>query len=100
MKDIKEILLEVKNNSLPWSASAAWIYVLSCIVNKNERKLFNELLTSKKALSADEVTEIMALLNKFVPEGMKLEYTDDLFDIIRELNITPQKSQLQINYLT
>lgn len=62
--------------------------------------MFNELLTSKKALSADEVTEIMALLKKFVPEGMKLEYTDYLFDIIRELNITPQKSQLQINYLT
>ena len=96
MKNIKEILLEEKNNSLPWSASAAWIYVLSCIANNNERKLFNELLTSKKALSVDEVEEIMALLNKFAPEGMKLEYADDLFDIIRELNIKPQKSQLSI----
>ena len=41
----------------------------------------------------------MILLKRFVPEGMKLEYATDLFDIIRELNITPQKSQLQINYL-
>ena len=96
MKDIKEILLEAKNNSLPWSPSAAWIYVLSCIANNNERKLFNELLTSKKALSVDEVKEIMALLNKFVPEGIRLEYADDLFDAIRALSIKPQKSQLSI----
>ena len=100
MKDIKEILLEGKNNSLPWSSSAAWIYVLSCIANKNERKLFNELLKSKKVLSVDEVEEIMDLLKRFVPEGIKLEYADDLFDAIRELNINAQKSQLQINYLT
>lgn len=75
-----------------------YCHVLSCIANKNEIKLFNELLTSKKALSANEVTEIVALLKRFVPEEMKLEYADDLFDIIRELNISPQKSQLQINY--
>ena len=54
----------------------------------------------KKVLLVDEVEEIMALLKRFVPEGMKLDYADDLFDVIRELNIKPQKSQLQINYLT
>ena len=95
MKDIKEILLEGKNNSLPWSSSAAWIYVLSCIANKNERKLFNELL-NKQILSVDESKEIISLLKRFVPEGFKLEYINDLFDILRELNIKPQKSQLLI----
>lgn len=94
MKNIKEILLEEKNNSLPWSSSAAWIYVLSCIANANERKLFESL--SKKVLSNDEVKEIMNLLKRFIPEGMRLEYFNDLFDIIRELNIKPQKSQLSI----
>lgn len=96
MKTIKEILLEGKNNSLPWSSSAAWIYTLSCIVNKNEKKLFNELL-NKKILSVDEAKEIISLLKKFIPEGVKLEYANDLFDALRELNIEPQKSQLQIN---
>lgn len=93
MKDIKEILLEGKNNSLPWSSSAAWIYVLSCIANKNERKLFNELL-NKRILSVDEAKEIVSLLKKFVPEGA--EYINDLFDALREFNIKPQKSQLLI----
>jgi len=96
MKDIKEILLEEKNNSLPWSSSAAWIYVLSCVANVNERKLFESL--NKKVLSNDESKEIMSLLKRFVPEGFKLEYTNDLFDILRELNIKPQKSQLSITY--
>jgi hypothetical protein len=96
MKDIKEILLEGKNNSLPWSSSAAWIYVLSCIANKNERKLFNELL-NKRIFSVDEAKEIISLLKKFVPEGVKLEYINDVFDALSELNIKPQKSQLQIN---
>ncbi len=94
MKDIKEILLEEKNNSLPQSSSAAWIYVLSCIANANERKLFE--LLNKKVLSNDEAKEIISLLKRFVPKGLKLEYTNDLFDIIRELNIIPQKSQLSI----
>jgi len=95
MKDIKKILLEGKNNSLPWSSAAAWIYVLSCIANKNEIKLFNELL-KKRILSVDEAKEIISLLKKFVPEGIKLEYINDVFDALRELNIMPQKSQLLI----
>lgn len=94
MKDIKEILLEGKNNSLPWSASAAWIYVLSCIAAANDRKLFESL--TKKVLYDNEAKRIMGSFRKFVPEGMKLEYTDDLFDILREFNVVPQKSQLSI----
>lgn len=93
MKDIKELIIESNQNSIPWSESAAHILTLWTISNNNDNKMLKGLWDQ---FNKDQQNNIYALLKRM---NGKEFYIDNLLDILRSLDLKIQSKGIKFNYI-
>lgn len=91
MKDIKELIIESNQNSIPWSESAAHILTLWTIANNNDNKILKDLWDQ---FTKDQQNNIYALLKRM---NGKEFYIDNLLDTLRSLDLKIQSKGIKFN---